>query len=255
MKPSLLVCVFLLFFAGGCGHNQGVGAFDATDHAAIADSLDQDDAYLDEMAATQLIPDPLEPWNRAVFAFNDKLITHAARPLSDAYVAVTPGFFREGVSNFFHNLLFPVRFTNNLLQGKGHEAGVEFGKFIINTLGGLGGVVNYTGLNYPELASMDDEDFGQTLGVWGMGEGFYLYWPLLGPSSGRDTLGLVGDWAANPVTWVDPWWLSWSVSGFRTVNELDAILDTYDSVTKSAIEPYTAVRDAFIQYRRAKIAK
>lgn len=255
MKPHLTLCLLLLLLAGGCAHSQGVGAFDGTDHAAIADSLDQDDDYLDEMAETQLIPDPLEKWNRAVFVFNDGLITYAARPLSNAYVTVTPGFFREGMSNFFHNLLFPVRFVNNILQGRGHKAGQEFGKFIINTLGGLGGFVNYTGLNYPELASLDDEDFGQTLGVWGVGEGLYLYWPLLGPSSGRDTAGLVGDWAANPVTWVEPWWLAWSVSGFRTINELEGILDVYDDMTSSAIEPYTAVRDAFIQYRRARIAK
>lgn len=254
MRRYPLLFLFLLLF-GGCAHHQGIGAFDSKDHASIADSLDQDDSYLDELYEKQLIPDPLEPWNRAMFVFNDGLITYVGRPLSTAYTTVTPASFREGVGNFFNNLLFPVRFVNNLLQGKGSRAGQEFGKFIINTTAGLGGFVNYTGLNHPELSSIDNEDFGQTLGVWGMSGGLYLYWPLLGPSTGRDTIGLVGDWAANPITWVPPWWAPWALNGFKTINELEGILDVYDDVNKSAIEPYTAIRDAYVQYRRAKIAK
>lgn len=254
MKNRLLP-IFLFLALAGCSGHHGVGAFDAKDHAAVASSLDDDDDFLDEAYAAQLIPDPLEGWNRAVFYVNDGLVHFVGRPVSGAYTAVTPEFFRDGVGNFFTNLLFPVRFANNLLQGKGHAAGQEFGKFIINTAVGLGGFINIAAKNHPELAAMDSEDFGQTLGVWGMGEGLYLYWPLLGPSSLRDTAGKVGDWAADPVTWVKPSWASWSLVGFRTVNDLEEILDVYDNVTKSAIEPYTAVRDAFTQYRRAKIAK
>lgn len=256
MKRILFpLCVFFLFSLAGCSGHSGLGAFNPNDHAAVATSLDDDDSYLDEVYGTQLIPDPLEGWNRAIFVVNDKIVTYAARPLSNAYITVAPQAFREGVGNFFTNLLFPVRFVNSLLQGKGTVAGQEFGKFIINTTAGLGGFVNYTGKNHPELAALDNEDFGQTLGVWGVGEGLYLYWPLLGPSSARDTAGLVGDWAADPLTWTRPAWTSWTAKGVRTVNDLDTILDTYDSVTKSAIEPYTAVRDAFVQYRRAKIVK
>ncbi len=251
----LLCCLTLVIGLAGCSSHHGVGAFDPSDHAAISSSLDDDDAYLDEAYATQLIPDPLEAWNRAMFALNDGIITYAARPINTAYVAVTPRSFREGFGNFFTNLLFPIRFINCLLQGKGYAAGQEFGKFVINTTAGLGGFVNYTGLNHPELASLDSEDFGQTLGVWGVGEGFYLYWPLLGPSDARDTVGMVGDWAANPITWVRPWWASWSIEGFRGINELEGILDLYDDMTKASIEPYTAVRDAYTQYRRSKIAK
>lgn len=256
MKRVLLpLCALLLPFLAGCSGHHGIGAFDANDHAAIASSLDEDDSYLDEVYETQLIADPLEGWNRAMFVINDGIITVVARPLSGAYTAVTPQPFREGVGNFFTNLLFPVRFINNLLQGKGTAAGQEFGKFIINTTAGLGGFINYTGKNHPELAALDNEDFGQTLGVWGMGEGFYLYWPFFGPSSVRDTAGLLGDWAADPLTWVTPAWTSWTAKGVRTVNDLENILDIYDNVIKSAIEPYTAVRDAFVQYRRAKIVK
>ena len=256
MKHCHLLCCFLLLFAlAGCASSYGVGAFDPSDHTAIATSLDDDDAYLEEIYATQLVPDPLEGWNRAMFVLNDGIITYVARPISTAYTAVTPDAFRSGFSNFFTNLLFPVRFINNLLQGKGTAAGQEFGKFIVNTTMGVGGFVNFTNLHHPELRAMDSEDFGQTLGVWGIGEGIYLYWPFLGPSSARDTVGLVGDWAADPATWVRPWWAPWAIKGFRTANELEEILDLYDDVAKASIEPYTAVRDAFIQYRRSKIAK
>ncbi len=248
----LLGCVPLVF--AGCASHPGVGAFDTADQAATTASLDDDDQYLDQAYTMQLVPDPLEGWNRVMFVFNDGLVTYVARPLNTAYTTVMPGAFREGIGNFFHNLLFPVRFVNNLLQGKGQGAGKEFGRFIINTTAGLGGFVNVAKSN-PDLKDLDDEDFGQTLGVWGMSEGFYLYWPLIGPSSGRDSIGSVGDWALDPLTWVPPWWLPWATKGLRTVNSLDEILDVYDDVTKSAIEPYTAVRDAYIQYRRAKIAK
>ena len=251
----LILCALLLLGLAGCSSHHGVGAFDPNDHAAIASSLDDDDGFLDEAYATQLVPDPLEGWNRAMFTFNDGFITYVARPVSTAYTAVTPEPFREGFGNFFDNLLFPVRFVNNLLQGRGHAAGQEFGKFVINTTAGLGGFINYTGLNHPELAQLDKEDFGQTLGVWGVGEGMYLYWPFIGPSSARDTAGLVGDWAADPLTWVNPWWAPWAIKGFRTINDLEEILDLYDDLTGSAIEPYTAVRDAYIQYRRSKVAK
>jgi len=256
MNRVFLLCLFILLLGlSGCASSHGVGAFDSNDHAAIASSLDDDDSYLDEAYATQLIPDPLEGWNRAMFVFNDGIITYVARPINTAYTTVTPEAFRSGFSNFFTNLLFPVRFVNNLLQGKGTAAGQEFGKFVINTTAGLGGFINYTGLNHPELAKLDNEDFGQTLGVWGIGEGLYLYWPLLGPSNARDTVGAVGDWAADPLTWTSPWWTPWATKGFRTLNSLEATLDLYEDFTKSAIEPYTAVRDAFTQYRRAKIAK
>lgn len=254
-KAFALFLLILLSGLAGCATNQGVGAFDASDHSAITASLDDDDVYLDEAYATQLIPDPLEGWNRAMFAFNDGIITYVARPVSNAYTAVTPAAFRSGFSNFFTNLLFPVRLINNLLQGRGYAAGQEFGKFIINTTAGLGGFIDYTGLNHPELATLDEEDFGQTLGVWGVGEGLYLYWPFLGPSNARDTVGIVGDWASDPLTWVAPWWAPWAIKGFRTVNDLEEMLDMYESMTKSAVEPYTAVRDAYTQYRRARIAK
>lgn len=218
--------------------------------AKITNSLDNDEDYLDNVA--QVVPDPLEGWNRAVHVFNDRLLDYVARPLYTGYSYVTPSFFRTGVKNFFHNLAFPVRFTNNLLQGKGRAAGVEMSRFILNTTAGLGGLFNVAQRHKP-IVPVDNEDLGQTFGVWGMGEGFYIVWPFLGSSTARDSVGLVGDHFLDPVTYVAPQWLSLSISGGRMFNELDDILDAYDDMKRIAVEPYTSVRDAYIQHRRAKV--
>jgi phospholipid-binding lipoprotein MlaA len=255
-RPLLLFCLLALALSGCAGRQGSAAAAEdsSAQAAAIAAALDKDADYLDSAYNTQLIPDPLEPWNRAVFVLNDGVITFVGRPLNTAYTTITPRFFREGLYNFFRNLAFPVRFINSLLQGNGKKAGYEFSRFIINTGAGFGGLFNVAS-RHPELANLDGEDFGQTLGVWGVGEGLYLYWPLLGPSTVRDSVGRVGDYFLEPLSYVSPWQVSWSLYGVKILTELDGILDTYDDVTKSAIEPYTGVRDAFVQYRRAKVAK
>ncbi len=260
-RVTALLCFCALLALTGCAAHPNGAAGEAAASApfsvhngAVTASLDDDDAYLDAAYNTQLIPDPLEPWNRAVFVFNDGFITYAARPLNKVYVTITPQLLRDSLRNFFFNLAFPVRFANNLLQGKGRMASLEFSRFIINTSAGIGGLFNVAS-RHREFDGMDPEDMGQTFGVWGVGEGLYLYWPLLGPSTARDSVGVVGDYFLDPLTYVEPWQLSWSLAGGRVFTNLDAILDAYDDVTKSAIEPYTAVRDAFVQYRRAKVAK
>ncbi len=238
-RPTLLVLLLLL-----CPVSAALAA------ATTAD-LDADADYLDAVGPN--VPDPLEGWNRAVHSFNDGFINYAARPAYNAYAYVTPDFFRTGVKNFFHNLAFPVRFTNNLLQGKGRAAGVEMSRFVLNTTAGLGGIIDVAKSHKPIVPVDDDEDFGQTLGVWGIGEGFYIVWPLLGPSTARDTVGLTGDYFLDPVTYVKPWALGAGVGAFRTFNQLDAIMDQYDAVNDLAVEPYTAFRNAYIQNRRARL--
>ena len=105
---------------------------------------------------------------------------------------MVPEFARAGVKNFFHNLKAPIRILSNLLQGKGMAAGVEASRFVMNTAFGFGGLMN-PAKNSKPIVETDDEDLGQTLGTWGMGEGFYIVWPILGPSTVRDTVGFVGD--------------------------------------------------------------
>ena len=235
----LLVAALLLLLAG------------APAFAAVP-SLDDDDNYLD--ATGQVVADPIEPWNRAVFKFNDAMLDYVARPAYKGYAYVTPQFMRTGIKNFFHNLAFPVRFANNLLQGKGKAAGVEMSRFVLNTTAGLGGFINVA-KDKKTIVPVDDEDMGQTFGAWGAGEGFYIVWPLLGPSSARDSVGMVGDYFLDPVTYVRPFELSLGVSATRTFNQLDDVLDRYDDLKRVAVEPYSSARDAYIQYRRAKVAK
>ncbi|MDR2124766.1 MAG: VacJ family lipoprotein [Desulfovibrio sp.] len=214
-------------------------------------SLDEDDAYADQVG--RVVADPLEPVNRAVFVVNDLFLEHAARPLSAAYTFVTPEFMRTGISNFFYNLNFPVRFTNNLLQGKPLAAGVEMSRFIFNSTAGLGGLFNPAGQLEP-VVPVGDEDTGQTLGVWGAGEGLYLVWPLLGPKTLRDSIGFAGDYLLSPTTWIDdPWELGLGLTTLEIVNNLDQILDMYDQLKLGAVDPYASVRDAYVQNRRAKI--
>ncbi len=240
-KNVLLLCAVacLLLFAGNASF-------------AAAPSLDDDDNYLDAVAP--VVPDPLESWNRGVFVFNDAMLDYVARPAYKGYAYVTPRFLRTGLKNMFRNLLFPVRFVNNLLQGKGKAAGVEMSRFVLNTTAGLGGFFDVAKSHKP-IVPVDAEDLGQTFGVWGMGEGFYIVWPLLGPSTARDSVGKVGDHFLDPITYVSPWELSLGLSAGRTFNELDDILDLYDEMKRSAIEPYSATRDAYVQYRRSKVAK
>ncbi|MDR1359819.1 MAG: VacJ family lipoprotein [Deltaproteobacteria bacterium] len=212
---------------------------------------DEEDIFADmDDAATS---DPLEGWNRAIFAFNDLAIDHVLRPLHNGYVAITPAPVRKGIHNVFHNILFPVRFTNNLLQGKGKAAGVELSYFILNSLAGLGGIVDLSPYHKP-IVLPDDEDMGQTFAVWGLGEGFYIVWPFLGPSTLKDTLGDVGDSFLDPITYLDPW-ISYSLTAARIFHDLDRLLDLYDDMRQMAVEPYSALRDGYIQYRRAKAAR
>ena len=213
---------------------------------------DDDEEYLD--AVSRIIPDPLEGWNRAMFAFNDVVIEHVARPAYTGYEYITPAFMRAGIKNFFHNLAFPVRFTNNLLQGRGMAAGVEMSRFVLNTTAGVGGLFNVAKRHEP-VVPVEDEDFGQTLGVWGAGEGFYIVWPLFGPSTVRDSVGRVGDYFLHPLTYVQPWELSLGAKAVGTFNDLDEVLDQYDQLKRAAIEPYSSVRDAYVQYRRARLSR
>lgn len=215
---------------------------------------DDDDDYLNNVGQQQLVADPIEPWNRLMFRFNDSFLDYVARPVSRGYAYVTPQFMRTGLKNFFHNLAFPGRFVNNLLQGRGRAAGVEMSRFVLNTTAGLGGLFDVAKRHKP-IVEVEDEDFGQTLGVWGVGEGFYVVWPFIGPSTVRDSVGKVGEYFLDPVTYVKPWEAAAGAQALRTINDLDDILDLYDSLNRTAIEPYSSMRDAYIQYRRAKISK
>lgn len=238
IRLLLLACAVALFVTGSAFAQEALP--------------DDDEEYLNAVAP--VVADPIEGWNRAMHGFNDKFIDYVARPVSKGYTFVTPGFVRSGLKNFFHNAAFPVRFVNNLLQGRGKAAGVEMSRFVLNTTAGLGGFFDVARHHKP-IVPVEDEDMGQTFGVWGMGEGFYVVWPFLGPSTARDTVGMVGDTFLKPTTYIKPWTVSAGVRAIDIVNDLDATLDNYDTLKNAAIEPYTSIRDAYVQYRQAQIKK
>ncbi len=199
------------------------------------------------------INDPIEPVNRAFYAFNDKLYFWFLKPAARGYRTVVPETARVGVRNFFYNLAGPVRMVNCALQGKGEEAGYEFVRLFMNTTVGLGGFLDVAGGEAMQLERYN-EDLGQTLGFYGMGPSLYIHWPFLGPSSGRDTLGTVGDGFLNPLNYVVPeGGYNAAIRTYERVNETSLTIGDYEDLKRSALDPYVAIRDAYYQHRENSI--
>ncbi|HJX16336.1 MAG TPA: VacJ family lipoprotein [Candidatus Deferrimicrobiaceae bacterium] len=197
------------------------------------------------------IADPIEPLNRALFAFNDKAYYWVLKPVARGYRAVVPEGVRLSVRNFFSNIGMPVRFVNNLLQGKVRNSGVELLRFAINTTAGIGGLFDPAKNDF-HLAPRD-EDLGQTFGNFGLRHGLYIVLPLLGPSSLRDAIGLAGDSFLDPVNYVEDTEVLVGAKAFKAENEVSLRIGEYEDLTKSALDPYVAVRDAYSQYRAKKV--
>ena len=198
------------------------------------------------------IADPLEPFNRAMYHFNDKLYFWVLKPVAQGYRTVVPEAARVGVSNFFANLAFPIRFVNCLLQANFEGAAAELGRFTVNTLWGIGGILDPASSKDINL-SKQDGDFGQTLGAYGIGQGFYINWPIFGPSSPRDTVGLVGDAFLTPSNYLSPWYAGAGIWVYDRVNDTSLKIGDYESLKEAAIDPYVAIRDAYVQYRLKKV--
>jgi phospholipid-binding lipoprotein MlaA len=197
------------------------------------------------------ISDPLEPFNRAFFKFNDKLYFWILKPLATGYKAVVPEGGRVGVRNFFSNLTTPIRLVNCLLQINFKGAGNETVRLLMNT---AFGVVGFLDVAKSELKiEKSDEDFGQTLGVWGIGPSIYIDWPIFGPSSLRDTAGFVGDLFLDPRTYIFGRPIFYALRPYEIVNETSLSIGEYEDFKESALDPYIALKDAYYQYRQSKI--
>ncbi|GBC62586.1 VacJ family lipoprotein [Desulfonema ishimotonii] len=220
-------------------------------------AADRNDAYADflneaeEETAVQ-VADPLYYWNKAMFHVNDKLYFWVLKPVATGYKAVVPGLARTGVRNFFHNLATPVRFVNSLLQGKSEQAGVELGRFMVNTTMGVLGFGD-PAQKEPDLKRPPAEDLGQTLGLYGLGNGCYLVWPVLGPSTLRDSVGMFGDQYLSPLSSVNEDTVRFGATGLKIVNALSFRLGEYETLKEAALEPYESLRNAFIQNRAKQI--
>lgn len=199
------------------------------------------------------VPDPLEPFNRVMFQVNDTLYEWVLRPLSLGYRKVTPQKLRNGFQNFFINLTAPARTVNCILQGKGQAATAEIGKFLFNsTFGILGFMDLFT--DYPELYP-DQEDLGQSMAVYGIGDGFYLFLPIFGASTLRDATGRIGDAFMDPASYIDPTQAAWAVWGFNNVNRLSFRIEDIDDAKRAAFDPYAAARNFYVQSRQNRIRR
>ena len=194
--------------------------------------------------------DPIEGVNRGVFRFNDTLDRWAFEPVARGWHWAIPDPAEQSIEHFFGNLRFPVVLANNLLQGKVEGGAVTLGRFLVNSTVGIGGL--FDPASDLGLAS-HPEDFGQTLGWWGTPPGPYLMLPLLGPSSVRDTGGLVVDYCLSVVPFVVSGWATVGAGIVRSVNGRAQILDEVESAREAALDYYVFVRDAYTQHRHALV--
>lgn len=213
---------------------------------------------------TDTTPDPFNSYNRWMTSFNDKVIIYALNPVSEGYAYVIPKPLRVGISNFIDNLKFPVRFVNNLLQGKFQNSSDELERFIINSTVGLAGLMDPATNVMTTPIPAHNEDFGQTLGHYGMGSGYHIVLPFLGPSNVRDILGITGDMYLSPLVNVrglenykipKNFGQSVGIYTLYLINRTSLHLGEYESLKEDAIDLYPFLKDIYEQKRISDIAE
>ena len=204
--------------------------------------------------------DPLSGYNRFMTSFNDTLFTYALDPLSRGYAYIIPEGVRQSISYAISNIEFPIRFANNLMQGKLKNSADELGRFVINSTLGLGGLFDPATSRFHIPAH--NEDFGQTLGYYGIGSGFHIVLPLLGPSNLRDIAGLSADAYLSPLVYQkglknykipDSFEQSIGIYAGKMINKNALHLGAYESLKKDAIDLYPFLRDIYEQKRNDEI--
>jgi phospholipid-binding lipoprotein MlaA len=195
---------------------------------------------------SQRVPqDPWESWNRGVYRVNDKLDRAIVKPVTKTYVRVVPSPIRTGVHNFFANLNTPTVMINDALQGKLLAAGNDLGRFLLNTTVGIGGILDPA---TPAGLALNDEDFGQTLGHWGVHPGPFVELPLLGPSDVRDASSKVVDTYTNPRQYIRNVYVKYGIY-LPYLLDARASLLPLDETLKNVYDPYAFIRDAYLQRR------
>ncbi len=268
----LVFCLlgFVMALATGCagktGKAQPQGLNDARPVANQTPADEPIDPFAEAYGDADDEYDPWEPVNANIFAFNLKVDRYVLKPVAKGYDFILPDVVQVGVSNIFSNLRFAPRFLNNVFQGKLKGAGIEVGRFLINSTAGIAGFFDLaTKINLVT----PEEDFGQTLGFYGVGPGPYLVLPLLQPFTVRDFVGYVGDVFLNPINWLvvpiievddvpsviehkNRMTTSIIQLGARVgeiVNERSRNLQKYQGVEEATLDLYTAVRNAYLQKR------
>lgn len=240
---SLIVMILLvLTVLSGCATtgDEAVALEDGT--GVVEDAADSEEVVAEEEDEV----DPYEGFNRKVFTFNEKLDSWVAKPVSDAYLWITPQFVQTGIANFFNNINDINVVLNDVLQGKFSQSAEDTGRFAVNTTIGLLGLFDVAtdmGLEKHE------EDFDQTLAVWGVPQGPYLVLPVLGPTTSRGVPGTAVDIAANPVTYV-----GFPVQALAMLNTRANAEGSLKFIDEAALDPYVFTRESFLQYRNHLIS-
>ncbi|ORU89849.1 MAG: ABC transporter [Cycloclasticus sp. symbiont of Poecilosclerida sp. M] len=190
--------------------------------------------------------DPLEPVNRAMYTFNEKADEYVLEPVAKGYQAITPELVNNGITNFFRNLDDVVVFVNDLLQLKFNQAGSDGGRFVVNsTIGVLGFMDVATDMGMPK----HNEDFGQTLGVYGIGTGPYIVLPILGPKTLRDTVGLYADTFVYPIVTLKGSEALWAIIGVKIVDTRADLITAKKVLDEASLDPYEFMRSGYFQRR------
>ncbi len=217
--------------------------------SSVAEEVDfLDDSFYEEELGID--SDPIEPFNRAMFEFNDNAYTYVIKPVTRGYSSVVPADIRGCVWNFFHNLEEPLRFINCLLQGRIEESGWVLSRFFINTICGVFGLGDPAAREFgiPVIHA----SLGETMAVWGVSDGFYLVVPLYGPSTLRDITGTVVDaLALSPYYyWADDFLTLGTIYAIKETNKVSLNIDAYDDLKKISFDPYIAIRNGYFQNRQ-----
>jgi phospholipid-binding lipoprotein MlaA len=252
VRRYLLIMMGILV-AAGCATSrdtkQPAQAVPPSDVNSPGDAVFDDlDAELSQKQVS--VPDPLEPVNRAMYGVNDALFVWL-KPVVQFYIDGVPKPVRTGMRNFFRNLTTPARLANCLLQGKPSAAATEVNRFAINTTVGVAGIGDPARDRWGLKST--EEDLGQTLAVYGLGDGCYLVWPLFGPSTLRDSVGITVDQFLNPIQYVKPKAASIGLYATDSFNGMSFYFGDYESLKAATLDPYIAMRQAYIQYRAQQV--
>ncbi|GGJ40971.1 MlaA family lipoprotein [Neoroseomonas lacus] len=232
---ALATMLAAVLLAGGCATRPG-----EDDPEGLAEFRENNDGF--------------EPTNRALFAAHEAADRNVLQPVAEAYRDVVPQGIRIAVRNILGNLRAPVILANDLLQGNVTRARETLGRFMVNSTIGVGGIIDAADFWGVRGHS---EDFGQTLAVWGVGEGHYIFVPLLGPSNPRDLVGQGVDFVINPLSWFGQGILvdaaGWTQLGLTVVDTREALLEPIDQVRATSLDPYSTLRSAYRQRRGYEI--
>jgi len=251
LKHNLLRCALLAVVVAlsGCAslrNSDGGGDNMETDSQTSSEAQDELDEEDEEEFSDR---DPIEGWNRAIYSFNTQADRFVLKPVAKQYARL-PVFLRNRVHSFFANLNEPTTVANDLLQGKWLQAVEDSTRFVVNTTAGMLGLFDVA--SHVDLPA-HDEDFGQTLGRWGVGEGPYLVLPLLGPSTLRDGIGLVPEYLyTDPVSSVDDSATRWATRGVQVTHTRAGLLRA-DKLLKMQLDPYIFLRESYRQKREQAV--